>query len=219
MEGHDTCRKLAILTAMATGKEVDYQDIPTEGITAVTDVDFKYAEKLGKSIKLLGSSRIEDGRVTAFVAPVMIGPENPLYSVSDVYNGIVIKGNMLGVSMLYGSGAGKLPTASAVVADMIEAAQFMDENIPLGWTDEKQSVEALDQAVFRYFVRIGESGENAVRQAESQMGPGESVKIDGMAEFAFLTGPMTETEFNRRKAALESQLGGKGTILQVIRAE
>ena len=77
VEGHDTCRKIAILTAMATGKEVNYEDIPTEGITKITDVDFKYAEKLGRSVKLFGSSRIEGDKVTAFVAPVMVGPEHP----------------------------------------------------------------------------------------------------------------------------------------------
>ena len=106
------------------------------------------------SVKLLGSSRIEGDRVTAFVAPVMIGPDNPLYGVNDVYNGIVVKGNMLGTSMYFGSGAGRLPTASAVVADMIEAAVFSRENIPLGWTEEKQEISPITQGSFRYFVRI-----------------------------------------------------------------
>ena len=100
VEGHDTCRKIAILTAMATGREVDYEDIYTEGITRITDIDFKYAEKMGTSIKLFGTSRIKDGKVNAFVAPVMIQKNNPLYSVNDVFNGIMVKGNMLGVSCL-----------------------------------------------------------------------------------------------------------------------
>ena len=80
VEGHDTCRKIAILTSMATGKEVDYQDIYTEGITRLTDIDFKYAEKLQTSVKLLGTSRMQNGKVNDFVAPVMIAKENPLYS-------------------------------------------------------------------------------------------------------------------------------------------
>lgn len=109
VEGHDTCRKIAILTAMATGKEVNYQDIYTEGITGITDIDFKYAEKMGTSIKLFGTSRIRDGKVHAYVAPVMINRSNPLYSVSDVFNGIVVKGNMLGSSMFYGSFPAPLP--------------------------------------------------------------------------------------------------------------
>ena len=111
VEGYDTCRKIAILTAMATGKEVDFEDIQTEGITKITDVDFKYADKMGTSIKLFGTSRIKDGKVSAYVAPVMISKNNPLYSVNDVFNGIVVKGNMLGTSMFYGSGAGKLPNS------------------------------------------------------------------------------------------------------------
>ena len=123
VEGYDTCRKIAILTAMATGKEVDFEDIQTEGITKITDVDFKYADKMGTSIKLFGTSRMNGDQVFAWVAPLMIGKSHPLYAVNDVFNGIMVKGNMLGTSMFYGSGAGKLPTASAVVADIIEEAK------------------------------------------------------------------------------------------------
>ena len=96
MEGYDTCRKIAILTAMATGKEVDYEDIYTEGITKITDVDFKYAEKMSASVKLLGTSVMEGDQVRAYVAPMLIHKESPLYSVNSVYNGIMVKGNMLG---------------------------------------------------------------------------------------------------------------------------
>ena len=112
VEGFDTCRKIAILTALATGKEIHYEDVYTEGITAVTDTDFQYAAKFQASIKLFGSSRMEDGRVTVFVCPMMIPQVNPLYCVSDVYNAVMVKGNMVGTLMFYGSGAGKLPTAS-----------------------------------------------------------------------------------------------------------
>lgn len=131
VEGYDTCRKIAILTAMATGKEVDFEDIQTEGITKITDVDFKYADKMGTSIKLFGTSRMNGDQVFAWVAPLMIGKSHPLYAVNDVFNGIMVKGNMLGTSMFYGSGAGKLPTASAVVADIIEEAKNLHHNIPL----------------------------------------------------------------------------------------
>ena len=86
IEGHDTCRKLAILTAMATGKEVDYQEIHTEGITDIEAKDFLYARQLAASVKLLGSSQIEGDSVHAWVLPVMIGRNNPLYSVCDVFN-------------------------------------------------------------------------------------------------------------------------------------
>lgn len=99
VEGYDTCRKIAILTAMMTGREVDYEDIYTEGITRITDMDFRYAKKMGMSVKLLGISRIRNGEVYARVAPVMIGKEHPLYAVSGVYNGILVKSDMLGTSM------------------------------------------------------------------------------------------------------------------------
>ena len=106
VEGHDTCRKIAILTAMATGREVCYEDIYTEGITKITPEDMEYAAKLGRTIKLLGTSRrLADGTCYAMVAPFMLGQNSPLYSVNDVFNAVFVHGNMLGDAMFYGSGA------------------------------------------------------------------------------------------------------------------
>ena len=220
VEGHDTCRKIAILTAMATGREVDYEDIYTEGITRITDIDFKYAEKMGTSIKLFGTSRIKDGKVNAFVAPVMIQKNNPLYSVSDVFNGIMVKGNMLGVSMFYGSGAGKLPTASAVVADIIEAAQNLDHNLAIGWSGEKQAIESMDQARFRYFVRVAGSCRNKEQDVKRAFGKVEVVELYGMDEFAVLTSEMSEGEFRAAATAYDSaeQARSEYGIKQIIRA-
>lgn len=220
VEGHDTCRKIAILTAMATGREVDYEDIYTEGITRITDIDFKYAEKMGTSIKLFGTSRIKDGKVNAFVAPVMIQKNNPLYSVNDVFNGIMVKGNMLGVSMFYGSGAGKLPTASAVVADIIEAAQNLDHNLAIGWSGEKQAIESMDQARFRYFVRVAGSCRNKEQDVKRAFGKVEVVEFYGMDEFAVLTSEMSEGEFRAAATAYDSaeQARSEYGIKQIIRA-
>ena len=220
VEGHDTCRKIAILTAMAMGREVDYEDIYTEGITRITDIDFKYAEKMGTSIKLFGTSRIKDGKVNAFVAPVMIQKNNPLYSVNDVFNGIMVKGNMLGVSMFYGSGAGKLPTASAVVADIIEAAQNLDHNLNIGWSGEKQAIESMDQARFRYFVRVAGSYRNKEQDVKRAFGKVEVVELYGMDEFAVLTSEMSEGEFKAAATAYDSaeQARSDYGIKQMIRA-
>ena len=220
VEGHDTCRKIAILTAMATGREVDYEDIYTEGITRITDIDFKYAEKMGTSIKLFGTSRIKDGKVNAFVAPVIIQKNNPLYSVNDVFNGIMVKGNMLGVSMFYGSGAGKLPTASAVVADIIEAAQNLDHNLAIGWSGEKQAIESMDQARFRYFVRVAGSCRNKEQDVKRAFGKVEVVEFYGMDEFAVLTSEMSEGEFRAAATAYDSaeQARSEYGIKQIIRA-
>ena len=221
VEGHDTCRKIAILTAMATGREVDYQEIHTEGITRITDMDFRYADKLGASVKLFGTSRIGEGKAQACVVPVMIGKEHPLYAVSDVYNGILVKGNMLGTSMFYGSGAGKLPTASAVVADIIEAAQNPDRNVPMGWSGEKLAIETMDTMEYRYFVRVSGSCQESEAVVVRHFGPVEFICLDGASEFAFLTDRMTEGDFKKKAIALDTgyQAARQEGILQMIRAE
>ena len=220
VEGHDTCRKIAILTAMAAGKEVDYQDIYTEGITKITDIDFKYAEKMGVSIKLFGTSRIRDGKVNAYVAPVMINSSHPLYGVSDVFNGIMVRGNMLGISMFYGSGAGKLPTASAVIADIIEAAQNLKKNVPMGWGDEKQAIEPMEKARFRYFVRFAGSYRNKEQEIKRIFGQTEVIELYGMDEFAVLTSEMEEGAFRQAAAAYDALAEARSDfgIKQTIRA-
>lgn len=221
VEGHDTCRKIAILTAMATGREVNYEDIYTEGITRITDVDFRYAEKMGTSVKLFGSSRIEGGEVHAWVAPVMIGKDHPLYSVSDVFNGILVKGNMLGTTMYYGSGAGKLPTASAVVADIIEAAQNVNRNVKLGWNDERLEIADMDTSAYRYFVRVAGDVSDLQAKVQEVFGDAEVITLDGLDEIAVLTQKMKEADFKEKASALEMSCraeDGDG-ILQMIRAE
>ena len=221
VEGHDTCRKIAILTAMVTGREVDYEEISTEGITGITDVDFRYADAMGTSIKLVGSSRMESGRVHAWVAPLMIGRDYPLYGVSDVNNGIIVKGNMVGTTMYYGSGAGKLPTASAVVADMAEAARHLDSNIPIGWSGEKQVIAPADEEVCRFFVRVSGSFEDRRDMVEAAFGKCRVIDLgQGLDEFAFLTGPMKRSRFAENLEILKVELTAEyQNVLQIIRAE
>ena len=221
VEGHDTCRKIAILTAMVTGREVDYEEISTEGITGITDVDFRYADAMGTSIKLVGSSRMESGRVHAWVAPLMIGRDHPLYGVSDVNNGIIVKGNMVGTTMYYGSGAGKLPTASAVVADMAEAARHLDSNIPIGWSGEKQVIAPADEEVCRFFVRVSGSFEDRRDMVEAAFGKCRVIDLgQGLDEFAFLTGPMKRSRFAENLEILKVELTAEyQNVLQIIRAE
>ena len=190
VEGHDTCRKIAILTSMATGKTVNYEDIYTEGITKITDIDFKYAEKMGTSIKLFGTSRIKDGKVSAYVAPVMISKNNPLYSVNDVFNGILVKGNMLGTSMFYGSGAGKLPTASAVVSDIVEIAGHMEDNIPTGWTDEKQPVAPMGEVTFSYFLRLAGKSADKLADVRAAFGEAETIELPETEEVTTTLGSL-----------------------------
>ena len=212
VEGHDTCRKIAILTAMATGHEVNYEDIYTEGITKITDVDFRYAEKMGASVKLFGTSQIDGDKVHAWVAPVMIGMDHPLYMVSDVFNGILVEGNMLGTSMYYGSGAGKLPTASAVVADIIEEAQNLKSNVRLGWDAKRLEIEPMLSSRHRYFVRVAGTLADKEKTVEEAFGKVEKIVLDGTGEFAFVTEEMPEATFMAKKAELEAE------VLQFIRA-
>ena len=216
VEGYDTCRKIAILTAMATGKEVNYEDICTEGITKITDVDFKYADKLGTSVKLFGTSRMDGNEVHAWVAPVMIGKDHPLYAVNDVFNGILVKGNMLGTSMFYGSGAGKLPTASAVIADIMEAVENADHNVPFGWSGERLTIANQKTSVHRYFVRVEGNGAELEQAAAAAFGGGRIVKLENLTdEFALLIGEMSEAAYADCAAAFEKT----AKIRQRIRAE
>ena len=110
VEGFDACRKIAILTSLVCGQQVDFNDIHTEGITKISATDIKYAKAMGKAIKLLATSRKVGDSYCAMVSPCMLPQEHPLYPVNDVFNAIFVHGNVLGDAMFYGSGAGKLPT-------------------------------------------------------------------------------------------------------------
>ena len=220
VEGHDTCRKIAILTAMATGREVNYEDIYTEGITAVTDTDFKYAEKMGTSIKLFGSSRMGGDVVHAWVAPLMIGRNHPLYAVNDVYNGILVKGNMLGTTMYYGSGAGKLPTASAVVADIIEEATHSGFHVPLGWIGERLAIAPMETSSHRYFVRISGRFDASKALVAKHLGAVEVITLEGLNEYAVMTDCIGEKTFRQAVKDLGEELAKSyQEVLQTIRAE
>ncbi len=211
VEGYDTCRKISILTALAAEREVNYEEVSTEGITHITDTDFRYAKELGTSIKLFGSSRMENGRASVFVCPMMIGPDHPLYSVNDVYNAVMVRGNMVGTLMFYGSGAGKLPTASAVAADIMEAACHMEDHIPMGWSDEKQVLSPMKEQRFRYFIRFSGSASEKLPDVEAAFGKVRAAELPGLDEFAVVTGEMTESRYQKLAAAF-------GDIRQMIRA-
>lgn len=193
VEGYDACRKIAILTSLAYGQQVDYEDIYTEGITKITAEDFKYARSMGAAIKIFGTSRRVGGKLYAMVAPQMIRSDNPLYAVNDVFNAICVTGNMLGDVMFYGKGAGKEATASAVVSDIVDAVKHMNINVMTIWDDEKMPVAPMDEMKNRFFVRIGETEKG---KAESAFEEIEAIDGGVAGEFGFVTGTMTEKEFN-----------------------
>ncbi|QHQ60003.1 homoserine dehydrogenase [Anaerocolumna sedimenticola] len=200
IEGFDTCRKIAILSSLAFGMQVDFEDIYTEGITKITDADIKYAKAMGASIKLLGTSRKEQDHVYAMVAPMLIKPTHPLFSVNDVFNGIFVRGNVIGDVMFYGSGAGKLPTASAVVADVVDAAKHIGTNIMTLWSSKKLKLSDIKNAKHRFFVRIADNSDEMKEKVAYIFGHVEEVKAPGVDnEYAFITLQMSE-EIYREKA-------------------
>lgn len=212
IEGHDTCRKIAILASLMTGREVNFEEIPVEGITKVDPLYFRYAAKLNASIKLVGSAVRADDGVSIRVFPMLLSTENPLYAVNGVYNGIVIKGNLLGTTMLYGSGAGMLPTASAVLTDMIEAAKHADENLPFGWHAGKQALKPQEEGCYRYLVRVRGGSELEKKRAAELFDNAELIEAAVDAEFALLTGRMQEKDY--REAAVQLP-----EIIGMLRAE
>lgn len=202
IEGHDACRKIAILTSLAYAKQVDYEDIYTEGIVAISDIDVAYATEMERGIKLLGQSYMKDGKVYAMVAPRMIGEENPLYPVKGVYNAILIRGNMLEDVMCYGRGAGKLPTASAVVSDVIDAAKHRNTNIPILWDAEKLVLGSKEEMETRFFVRVALAD---AEKARSLFPIEKELKLPEYenAEIAFVTGVMSEKAFEEAQAKVQ----------------
>ena len=201
VEGYDACRKIAILTSLISGQRVDFEDIYTEGITKVTTEDIKYADKLGRVIKLLAMSKKEaDGKYYAMVAPFLIDAANPLYSVNGVFNAIFVEGNMLGASMFYGSGAGKLPTASAVVADVVDACKNLNENLGFYWSDEKLVLGDARDDKRRFLVRTKGDAQADKAAVEALFGPVEVVDAGLAGEFGFVTGSLSEAEYAERAA-------------------
>lgn len=195
VEGYDACRKIAILSSLVCGKNVKYEEIYTEGITKITADDFKYAKAMNSSIKLLAQSKEKDGKIYAMVSPFLISKEHPLAMVNGVFNAIFVHGNMLGDSMYYGRGAGKLATASAVVADVIDCARHIGKKITCFWDAENVALTGIEEAERRFFVRVSADKKNEAMEAFGNV----SVVEAGMAdEFAFVTDVMTEKDFNEK---------------------
>lgn len=199
VEGYDACRKIAILTSLVCGQQVDFEDIYTEGISKITADDIKYAKEMGLVIKLLATSKKTKEGYCAMVAPFMLSQQHPLYSVNDVFNAIFVHGNVLGDAMFYGSGAGKLPTASAVVADIVDIAKHLHKNILMSWSSKKMNLVDKGRSESRFFVRSTEDKE----KVESLFGEVEFVNVPEISgEVGFLTGNMSEEDFEKKADGL-----------------
>ena len=195
VEGFDACRKIAILTSLAYGSTVKFEEIRTEGITKITTKDFKYAEKLGYVVKLLATSCKENDKVYAITAPFMINSTHPLYNVNDVLKGIYIHGNVIGNVMFFGAGAGKLPTASAVVADVVDCVKHKGKNVMTVWSVEKLELGDADDEVRKFFVRV-KGNVSDLSAVNAAFGNVQTVTVDEIdGEFGFITEPMSERAF------------------------
>lgn len=201
VEGHDTCRKIAILSSIAFGKFVDFEQIETRGITDITRADMAFAKEMGLAIKLLGSCKNVNGRIYAYVSPMMLRAGHPLYPVSNVFNAVYVRGDMTGDLMFYGSGAGKLPTASAVVADIVEITRNPDRTVFGGWADENLTLSENTGAENQYFVRFDTADKDVMDQALSAFGAEEITILKHQKGFAFLTAKMTRAVYNEKAAA------------------
>lgn len=159
IEGHDACRKICILAALAFGKHVYPENVYTEGITKITSVDTAYADYAKCSIKLIGKAKLlSDGKCIATVYPAFVSRKNQLAHVADVFNAITVKGDAIGNAMFYGPGAGKLPTASAVVADIIDCVKHLHARKYLSWDDSDASYIAdYKTDTVRMYVRLSHS--------------------------------------------------------------
>ena len=214
VEGYDACRKIAILSSIISGKQVDFEDIYCEGITRITAEDMKYAKAMGMTIKLLATCKRDGEKLNAMVAPCLLRAEHPLFAINGVFNSIFVHGNMLGDAMFYGSGAGKLPTASAVVGDIVEEARNLERNLGVMWSSENLALEDRRDVERRFFVRMKGSREELQDRVASVFGMVQFVRAEGVSgEFGFVTERMPEGSYEEKAGQFDGQ------ILGMIRVE
>ena len=211
VDGIDACRKICILADLCFGREVAPDSFYVEGIRNITETDVEYAKALGGVIKLVASAEKKNGgeNVAVCVSPAFIKNGSQLANVSDVFNAVLVRGDAVGDTVFYGRGAGKMPTASAVVADVIDCAVSMGETKPCGWSEAPDGyVMPDDEFTARFFVRAA-CGADKVKEV---FGSFQQVSFEGapQGETAFVTEPTD-------KASLKKSLADLGEIRSVIR--
>lgn len=209
IEGYDAGRKIAILTSLIAGQQVDYEDVHTEGITHISATDIQYAKKMGRAVKLLASCGQTGDTYNVMVAPFLLSKDHPLYSVNGVFNAVFVRGNMLGDAMFYGSGAGSLPTASAVAADVIELAKHIGRHIELEWRPQKLELADYKQQQMQFFVRTT-ADKIQIEQVFGNVDYVETPDSVKGRETGFITAKMKEADYEAKAAQLSS-------IVQMIR--
>ena len=212
VEGYDACRKIAILSSLMLGKNVDSEKIYTEGITKISAADFAYAKAAGRTIKLLARSKtVSEDEVLAMVAPFMIDKEHPLSMVNGVFNAVFVTGNMLGDSMYYGKGAGKLPTASAVVSDVIDCARHPGRVIMCFWEQENVRLADVSLEERSFFIRARAGFQKEIEEA---FPGGRLLCLEGREQdFGYFTPVMQENDFTGKYEALADRVLGRIRLL------
>ncbi len=208
VEGHDASRKVCILAALCFGKHVYPEEVYTEGISKVTLEDVEYARDWGGVIKLIGrAARVDKDRISAMVSPAFVPKNSQLASVDDVFNGILVRGDAIGDVVFYGRGAGKMPTASAVVADVIDCAKHFERKKMFGWEDgnENYVVHYLDVETALYIRAVANNPSRALKQAEESFGSVKALTRQGAPanEIAFVTPRAPEKELRAKLEKIE----------------
>lgn len=205
VDGHDACRKICILADLAYGKNVAPEAVHTEGISSISLRDVAYADAAGYSIKLIGRAKPEGEGLLCMVSPALLPKESPLAGISGVFNGILVRGNAIGDVLFYGQGAGKLATASAVVADMIDMAKSKNYVSSLSWVDDgKNYVVDYKTTSVAFYVRLqGKDLRNQIYRQFEQVTFIEHLR-EAEDEIAFITPAMVEKDFYSKIAALSS---------------
>ncbi len=203
VEGYDACRKIAILASLASGKYVSWRNVETEGITKISKSDVAFADHYNSVIKLIGMAKIGDDGIDIRVSPMVISREHQLSSVDGVFNAIMVKGDCVGDVMFYGRGAGKLPTASAVVGDVIDAAKHLNINKVTIWKNTNEDiVKDPEKFVCRYFVR-------ANSETVMDSFPGAEGLGGDNGEWFFVTQEMAQSKF-------KEALADRGAFIRVL---
>ena len=206
VEGYDCGRKIAILASLATGRKADYDEIPCEGITKIAAPDFAYAKAIGRAVKLLGIARkLGDGSWSVRTAPFLVPKEHPLYPVSGVFNAVFVHGTMVDDLMFYGRGAGKNPTASAVVSDVVELAMHIGVPLRSAWNEEKLTLANSDLECHRFYIRAAAEQAPALQAAFSSL---EQIDLGGQGgpeTAAFVTDEISERTFAQCLGEIEVQ--------------
>ena len=216
IEGHDACRKICILASLVYGTHVYPESVHTEGITKVTLCDVEYAQAWGGAVKLIASARKNGDRQEIIVAPMFVGSDCQLVNVDGVYNEVLVRGDCVGSVGLYGRGAGKLPTASAVVADVMDCILHKDKRRDIMWKDGNgENVIPYEEYVNAMYVLVNaDDTQAALAKADEIFGKCSVIEKSGSPEneLAFVTPELAYADFIEKCAELAKTVEVRSTI-------